>query len=115
MSSIILTFCTMASLTSSIEPGQFDDAPEGQQDEQTLHREGSAYIDTFDLSGDEDSEGEPDGDSDDDDMDGTYDDENRVEDEDWEIAERGTYAYLLSTTKTTVESSTEKPRFHQAV
>lgn len=111
MSSIILTFYTMASLTDSIEPGQFDDAPEGQQGEQTLHREGNAYIDTFDLSGDEDSEDEPDGDSDDDDMDGTYDDENRVEDEDWEIAERGTYAFLLSTTKTTVESSTKKPDF----
>ncbi len=80
----------MASLSGSVEPGQFDDAPEGTLDAQILQREGNAYIDTYDLSGDEDSE---DGEADDDFedyLDDAYD-ENLVEDEDWEVAEKGAY------------------------
>lgn len=66
-----------------IEPGQFDDAPESDA------RASHTYIDTHPPELDESlleySEQE---DDDDDEIDDTYDD-NRVEDEDWEIADRG--------------------------
>ena len=70
-------------LMVDIEPGQFDDAPE------TDARANHTYIDTHPADLDESlleySEQE---DDDDDEIDEAYDD-NRVEDEDWEIADRG--------------------------
>ena len=66
-----------------IEPGQFDDALE------TDARANHTYIDTHPPDLDESlleyTEQE---DDDDDEIDDAYDD-NRVEDEDWEIADRG--------------------------
>lgn len=77
----------MDSLLASVEPGQFDDAPAQRQHEQSIHREAGAYIDTYDFDEDEESQNEEDEDYDDE-IDDGYDD-NRIEDEDWEIAERG--------------------------
>lgn len=82
----------MTSLVAPVEPGQFDDAPELQQNEQTLNREGGAYIDTYDFEDDEDLDEDDDEDFEED-LDDTYND-NRVEDEDWEIAERGMSLFL---------------------
>jgi hypothetical protein len=73
----------MASIIPPIAPGQFDDA------EENVLREGNAYVDTYEPPNDEvgldwlESEGE-----DEDDIDEEYED-SRVEDEDWENAERG--------------------------
>lgn len=80
-----------------VEPGQFDDAPEGE----ISGRGDVAYIDTvqdlgepqtaavleheFPPSSDEEDEDEDDSLLDEDE----YYDQNRVEDEDWEVAERG--------------------------
>lgn len=75
----------MASLPSPIEPGQFDDAPEQQPLERIVNRGAGGYIDTHDFDGDE---GDEDEDSDYYEIDDTYE-EDRVEDEDWEVAERG--------------------------
>ncbi|XP_006462576.1 hypothetical protein AGABI2DRAFT_186466 [Agaricus bisporus var. bisporus H97] len=74
----------MASLPSPIEPGQFDDAPERQPLEHIVNRGAGGYIDTHDFDGDE---GEEDEDSDYYEIDDAYE-EDRVEDEDWEVAER---------------------------
>jgi len=82
-------------MASILEPGQFDDAPEDTvplQDTRPDH----AYIDTIDANDlDIDEEGEDIDEEDDSDY---YDEsyETRVEDEDWENAERGlpySYAY----------------------
>lgn len=70
----------MATLINApIDEGQFDDAPRPSQ----------LYIDTYDPAEDANAFDWPDSplEDDDDDLDDTYD-ENRVEDEDWEIAER---------------------------
>lgn len=80
---------------TSIEAGQFDDAREAitTTDSQPGSRSEGAYIDNVDLveanwseSG-EDTEGS--------DVDEEAYGGNRVEDEDWEIAERGTYNAIL--------------------
>ena len=79
----------MAAITvpTPIDEGQFDDAPEGFQDARTPH----AYIDTYDPEKDNDRLDWSDSSKDDynsEEIDETYDD-NKVEDEDWENAERG--------------------------
>lgn len=65
----------------NIEPGQFDDAPEA--------RANHTYIDTHPPELDESflEYSEPE-DDDEDEIDDAYDDD-RVEDEDWEIADKG--------------------------
>lgn len=85
----------MASLAAPVEPGQFDDAPETHNSGETVvNRDGSAYIDTYHLDEDGEFDDEDEDDDFEDEIDDTYD-ENRVEDEDWEIAERG-MRFLLS-------------------
>lgn len=80
---------TMTSTETPIVAGQFDD-PEGNQQIQNIDRGDHAYIDTHDFEeGGLDLE-EEDEDEDEDYSDDEYDD-NRVEDEDWENAERGVY------------------------
>ncbi|KAF9463057.1 RIO1 family-domain-containing protein [Collybia nuda] len=71
-------------MTSTIEAGQFDDAPERLSNVQADIRTGHPYIDTSTYDSDglsltDESECE-------DEIDEEYD-ENRVEDEDWEVAE----------------------------
>jgi hypothetical protein len=67
--------------------GQFEDAPEDLQDMRTPH----AYIDTFDPNNDNNDHLDwSDSSKDENDSDEIYDD-NRVEDEDWENAERGNH------------------------
>ena len=75
--------------STPIDEGQFEDPQEGLQDARTPH----AYIDTYDSKNDNDplnwsdsSEEEYDSEE----IDESFD-ENRVEDEDWENAERGNY------------------------
>lgn len=75
----------MASILSPVEHGQFDDAPEQHHIENSVNRGAGAYIDTHEFDEDEDVEDE---DSDSDEIDETWE-EDRVEDEDWEVAERG--------------------------
>jgi len=76
----------MASIMSPIAPGQFDDA---EEDFQHRTREINAYIDTYEPANDEIGLDSPQSsEEDEDDIDEEYDD-NRVEDEDWENAERG--------------------------
>lgn len=73
---------------ATIESGQFDDAPATTVIAPTDPRSVQPFIDDYnseDLSW-PDSAGEDDSDS----IDDTYDD-NRVEDEDWEIAEGGMF------------------------
>ncbi|KAF5360906.1 hypothetical protein D9756_004898 [Leucocoprinus leucothites] len=82
----------MASLVAPVEPGQFDDVPEMFQAGLPSNREGGAYIDTYNSDDDEDYD---DQEEDEDESDEEYDD-NRVEDEDWEVAERGTPLLSLS-------------------
>ena len=84
----------MASIKPPIAPGQFDDAEENVQQ---VPREGNAYIDIYESANDavgldwpESSE-----DEEEDDIDEEYDD-SRVEDEDWENAERGALPYVCS-------------------
>ncbi|KAH9480406.1 Serine/threonine-protein kinase rio1 [Psilocybe cubensis] len=76
----------MTSLTPPIVPGQFDDAEEGNE---PTNREGQAYIDTYDPATEAHVLDWPDTEDEDeiDDEDDEYYD-NRVEDEDWENAER---------------------------
>ena len=75
--------------STSINDGQFKDAPEGLQDARTPH----AYIDTYDPKNDNDPLDWSDSSKDEynsEEIDETCD-ENRVEDEDWENAERGNH------------------------
>ncbi|RDB17987.1 Serine/threonine-protein kinase rio1 [Hypsizygus marmoreus] len=72
-------------MASHIEHGQFDDAHESGIPQTTDLRAGLPYIDTSTCDSDEVPW--PESDYDNDDIDEEYD-ENRVEDEDWEIAER---------------------------
>jgi RIO kinase 1 len=78
--------------TSTIVSGQFDDAPECGL-AQTNGHQGREYADTTEdheaLAWSDDDEG----DTDEDESDESYD-EDRVEDEDWEITERGKDALL---------------------
>ncbi|GLB38338.1 putative protein kinase superfamily, RIO-type Ser Thr kinase family protein [Lyophyllum shimeji] len=69
-----------------VEPGQFDDAEELSPTQVIASRADHPYIDTASYDSDELDLPE-DSDYDDDEIDEGYD-ENRVEDEDWEIAER---------------------------
>ena len=67
--------------------GQFDDAPEDQTTQQIDSRQGPAYIDdaTLEWSDPEDGSGD----------DEVYEEDytdDRVEDEDWEVAERGSFS-----------------------
>jgi RIO kinase 1 len=76
----------------AIAPAQFDNA---QEDPNGRH--GTAFIDKFDLADDHEALAWSDDDqgaTDVDEVDETYD-VNRVEDEDWEIAERGNDAFIL--------------------
>jgi RIO kinase 1 len=82
----------MASILGPVEHGQFDDAPEQHQLENMVNRGAGAYIDTHEFDEDEDEE---DGDSDYYEIDDTYE-EDRVEDEDWEVAERGIFNLLYA-------------------
>ncbi|CAA7261589.1 unnamed protein product [Cyclocybe aegerita] len=76
----------MASIASPIVPSQFDDADETNTRE--VSREGRAYIDTYDPEDDPNIlEWSEDEDEDEDENNDEYDD-SRVEDEDWENAER---------------------------
>ncbi|TFK40806.1 RIO1 family-domain-containing protein [Crucibulum laeve] len=80
----------MASIATPIGAGQFDDATGAAPIQQVETREGQAYIDTYDPNNDQDDlewPDTPDEDEDYDEIDDNYDD-NRVEDEDWEVAER---------------------------
>jgi len=76
-------------MASTLEPGQFDDAPEDIVPTPQDTRPDHAYIDTVDPNdldiGEEDEDFDEEDDSD------FYDEayETRVEDEDWENAERG--------------------------
>ena len=71
--------------TPVVEEGQFDDAPDDMHPEGV--QQGHGYIDETPLEQTEDSsEGDSDVYSESEDSD---DDLTRVEDEDWEIAERG--------------------------
>lgn len=72
-------------MNPAVAEGQFDDAVETQTSHPVDLRSGYTYIDSPD-SEDLDWPDTPEEDSDD--LDDTYDD-NRVEDEDWEIAEKG--------------------------
>jgi len=72
---------------------QLADVSEVQISEFQSNRESGAYIDTYDFDGHEGSD-----DDDVDEEDDLYDvdhDNNRVEDEDWEVAERGRPLILL--------------------
>lgn len=86
----------MASI-DNVEPGQFDDAPEDYDP-----RGNVAYIDTVQDHGeDQVVDLPPSSDEEDDDGDSLLDEDEfyndtRVEDEDWEIAERGEYFFLSS-------------------
>lgn len=86
----------MASIVEPVDAGQFDDAPEQPQTHQ-ITREGNAYIDTYVPANDEATLDWPETSEDEaeDESDEEYF-ENRVEDEDWENAERGTYWGILS-------------------
>lgn len=81
----------MASIAVPVDTGQFDDAPEQPQVTQ-LTREGNTYIDTYVPANDETTLHWTSEDEDEDYEDGSEDDysDNRVDDEDWENAERGT-------------------------
>lgn len=72
-------------MASTVEPGQFDDAEDDGIVQNQDPRAHYTFIDTVDYDS-EDLEPE-DSDLDEDEID-EYDN-NRVEDEDWEIAERG--------------------------
>ncbi|KDR82805.1 hypothetical protein GALMADRAFT_238357 [Galerina marginata CBS 339.88] len=79
----------MTSTTEPIVVGQFDDADDAGLAHE-INREGHPYIDTYDPTKDGedlDWSEQEDEDVDEDDLDEPYDD-NRVEDEDWENAER---------------------------
>lgn len=83
----------MVSIAAPIDIGQFDDAPEGSQITQ-ITREGNAYIDTYIPASDQKPEWpETSEDEDDNESEEYYD---RVEDEDWENAERGAYYDISS-------------------
>lgn len=81
----------------AIEDGQFDDAPEelaglpsSQQHVQSNVRDGHSYVDEAVLEWSDESPEEEDTE----DEEGS-DEFNRVEDEDWEIAEKGAFALLF--------------------
>lgn len=84
----------MAPIIPPIDPGQFDDA---EDDVQPAPRESNAYIDICEPANDEVGSDwiESSQDEDEDDIDEEYDD-SRVEDEDWENAERGSLLYVCS-------------------
>lgn len=77
---------------SAIELGQFDDAPEpGAPPPTDLRQAGHALIDDAELlQWSEDEDEAADADADEDELDERDFDDARVEDEDWEMAERGT-------------------------
>jgi len=73
---------------TTIAAGQFDDALQ-ETSENQVSRSGNTYIDTYDPTNEKDDLDWPDTpDEDEDDLEEEYDD-IRVEDEDWENAERG--------------------------
>lgn len=82
----------MASIVvQSVEDGQFDDPTELPTNEtRDNSRQGPRYIDDDLLEWSEESTPEEDEEIDEE----VYSD-NRVEDEDWEIAERGTHLHVL--------------------
>jgi RIO kinase 1 len=77
----------MVSIAAPIDIGQFDDAPEGSQITHII-REGNAYIDTYTPASDQTLEW-PETSEDEDDNESEEEYYDRVEDEDWENAERG--------------------------
>jgi len=72
-----------------VDIGQFDDAPDSATAPHTHFRGDYPYIDSLTH----DSDDSEDSDYDEDSLDDEYD-TNRVEDEDWEIAERGTHFFI---------------------
>lgn len=90
-----------------VEPGQFDDAPE-----EINGRGNVAYIDTVDPSTEpqldlDDHAWPPSSDEEDEDHDSLLDeddyyDDTRVEDEDWDIAERGAFQLSVQATRTDI-------------
>jgi len=76
---------------------QLADVCEVQISEFQSNREGGAYIDTYNFDDHEESDDDDDVDEEDDLYD-EYHDSNRVEDEDWEVAERGRPLVLLYST-----------------
>ena len=83
----------MATMSTPINDGKFEDPQEGFQDARTSH----AYIDTYDSKNDIDPLNWSDSSEDkydSEEIDETFD-EDRVEDEDWENAERGNYCPKL--------------------
>lgn len=82
--------------STPIDDGQFEDAQEGLQDARTPN----AYIDTYISKNDNDRLDWSDSSKDENDseeIDETYND-HRVEDEDWENAERGDYVRIITKT-----------------
>jgi len=73
---------------------QLVDVSHVQISEFQSNREGNAYIDTYNFDDHEESDDDDDVDEEDDLYD-EYHDNNRVEDEDWEVAERGRPLILL--------------------
>jgi RIO kinase 1 len=78
----------MTIASTPIDDGQFEDAPVSLHGIRTPH----AYIDTYDPKSDNDDLNWSDSSKDEEEIDETYDD-NRVEDEDWENAERGRFYF----------------------
>ncbi|KAF9013258.1 RIO1 family-domain-containing protein [Cyathus striatus] len=92
----------MASIAAAapLDDGQFDDAPDAPT-QQIQNRDGQFYIDTYDPVNEHDEdEGY-------DELDEDYDD-NRVEDEDWEVAERGTFYKTIQPSQATCRCANGK-------
>lgn len=89
-----------------VSPGQLAHVSEVLIREWQPNCEGDAYIDTHDFTDFEESDDE---DEEDDLYDGYHD--TRVEDEDWEVAERGMPLILSPIT----QGSAKKKRFYEAV
>jgi len=82
---------------------QLVDVSEVQMSEFQSNREGTAYIDTYNFNDDEESDDDVD---EEDDLYDEYYDDNRVEDEDWEVAERGRPLILLYPTSAQLKRKT---------
>lgn len=100
--------------STPIDDGQFEDAQKGLQDARTPH----AYIDTYDPKNDNDplnwSDSSKDDEYDSEEIDETCD-ENRVEDEDWENAERGNYFQNYLPSQVPFPNKIYLSRFHKTI
>ena len=97
----------MVSNSWSVASGQFDDAPVS-----TDAQHPTKDLETFPWSDNDEAKDEDDDEDDGTDDDATYD-ENRVEDEDWELAERGNDPVFTQFPCYSESNSTR--RFHQTV